>query len=409
MQYDKLFSNEAEAGVLGSMIQQPDCIGEIINIIDAPEMFFKAEHRTIYETIVTLFAGDNPIDGLTIRTELKNTNQLEKIGGLEYLKRVVESVPTAANAVYYAGIVKDRYKYRQLIDRINRIQQIPDNGEKVDSQIQELQNLAFELEQDNSENGVFSLAESIETLEAENESEIYQTGLRNIDSLIEGFRPGELVILAARPAMGKSALALQLALNLANSGNPVVYFTLEMTNTELAKRATQSRDINREHRDNLIINQRANTPEKVAAFVKTARKAGKADAVFIDYLQLMSSGKKSESRVQEITAISRQLKRLAVNENVPVIALSQLNRQVENRENHRPRLSDLRDSGSIEQDADLVIMLSRQDYYRKNENPDTEQDGIAELIITKNRRGQTGIAQLIFLDEYVKFGDKTYI
>jgi replicative DNA helicase len=209
--------------------------------------------------------------------------------------------------------------------------------------------------------------------------------------------------------MGKSALALQLALNLANSGNPVVYFTLEMTNTELAKRATQSRDINREHRDNLIINQRANTPEKVAAFVKTARKAGKADAVFVDYLQLMSSGKKSESRVQEITAISRQLKRLAVNENVPVIALSQLNRQVENRENHRPRLSDLRDSGSIEQDADLVIMLSRQDYYRKNENPDTEQDGIAELIITKNRRGQTGIAQLIFLDEYVKFGDKTYI
>jgi len=158
-----------------------------------------------------------------------------------------------------------------------------------------------------------------------------------------------------------------------------------------------------------VLHEGGTTPEKQIAFIKTRKQLHKVDVVFIDYLQLMSSDRRNESRVQEITTISRKLKLAAVSENVPIIALSQLNRAVENRDKHRPRLSDLRDSGSIEQDADVVMLLSRKDYYSRNEDPEAPQDGETELIIAKNRRGPTGIAQLVFLDNFVKFGDKTNI
>ncbi len=209
--------------------------------------------------------------------------------------------------------------------------------------------------------------------------------------------------------MGKSAIALQFALSMAKAGLSIVFFTLEMTHRALIERALKNEQASELKQLDVVLHENGQKPEEQIAFIKSRKQTHKVDAVFVDYLQLMSAGRRNENRVQEITTISRKLKLAAVSEGIPIIALSQLNRQVESRDKHRPRLSDLRESGAIEQDADVVMLLHREDYYRRNEDPNAAQDGKTELIIAKNRRGCTGIANLVFLDETVKFGDRSYV
>lgn len=407
---DKLWSIEAEAGVLGSMILDSACIGEILPILDG-DSFFKPEHQTIYNALITLYVGNCPIDAIALRTELKATNQLETVGGVEYIKKILDSVPSSANAKYYAGVVRDRQKYRDLISAVERMKKVFDEPLGVDEQIQEIQNVALGFEKSKPSIEYFTLAEHVEKIAAGSQEQkaVIKTGFRNIDNIIGGVAAGELIIIAGRPSMGKSALALQFALGMARDGLSILFFTLEMTHRALIERALKNEQASELKQLDVVLHESGKTPEKQIAFIKTRKQTHKVDVVFVDYLQLMSAGRKSENRVQEITTISRKLKLAAVSEGVPIIALSQLNRQVESRDKHRPRLSDLRESGAIEQDADVVLLLNREDYYRHNEDPNAPQDGNTELIIAKNRRGPTGIAQLVFLDEYVQFGDKAHV
>ncbi len=404
---EKLWSVEAEAGVLGSIVLDSGCIGKILPILDG-NSFFKPEHQTIYDALIALFLGNNPTDAVALRTQLKAINQLEQIGGVEYIARLLESVPSSANAVYYAGVVKDRQKYRDLIGMVDLIGKVFDEPLGVDDQIQRIQDLALGFEKSKLSTEYFTLAEHAEkvAIESQEQTAVIETGFRNIDHIVGGVSPGELIIVAGRPSMGKSALALQFALTMAKAGLSILFFTLEMTYRALIERALKNEQAVELSKLDVVLHEGCETPEKQIAFIKTRKQTHKVDAVFVDYLQLMSTGRKSENRVQEITTISRKLKLAAISENVPIIALSQLNREVETREKHRPRLSDLRESGAIEQDADVVLLLHRDDYYRRNQDPDAPQDGNAELIVAKNRRGPTGIAELVFLDEFVRFGDR---
>lgn len=408
IEIDKLWSIEAEAGVLGSMIIEPKCIGDIIPIIDE-KSFYKPEHQIIYNCLVTLFITNLPVDAIALRTELKCLNKLDEIGGVDYIRKILDSVPSAANALYYAGVVKDRQRYRNLIQAVDDITKIQNEPLTVDEQIQQIQELVLSLEQGKPEREYFTFAQDVEKIanELEDDNTFIKTGLRNIDYIINGFCPGELIVLAARPQMGKSALGCQFAINMAKTELSIIYFTLEMTCKGLIERALRQHTISELKEMDIIIHERADTPEKIIAFIRTMKQSHKVDAVFIDYLQLMNSGAKNDNRVQEISTISRKLKLAAIQENIPIIAMSQLNRQVENRDKHRPRLSDLRESGSIEQDADMVMLIHREDVYRRQDNPNAQQDGSTEIIVAKNRRGQTGIAELVFLDSKVTFGDKT--
>jgi len=406
---EKIDSRAPEAAVLGSMMLEPQCIGKVLDILPDDTFFWYPEHQIIYLQIVCKYFVNEQVDGLLIRDALDRTGQLEKIGGLDYLQRVLDSVPSAANAEYYAKAVKTHKKQRDLIIAAEDIQKIVAGPDKPGSQIEQIQQIAFSLESDIIQSNYYTFRESVKRVAAElkEQKEVIKTGFHNIDYIIDGFSPGELIILAGRPSMGKSALALQFALNMAKTGLSIVFFTLEMTHKGLIERALRAEQVDDLSKLDIVLHEGGQTPEKQIAFIKTRKHTHRVDAVFIDYLQLMTSGRKPESRNQEITTISRKLKLATVQEQIPIIALSQLNRQVETRDKHRPRLSDLRESGSIEQDADVVMLLNREDYYRRNKNPNAPQDGNTELIIAKARNKPTGIAQLVFLDEYVKFGDKT--
>ncbi|HUW19445.1 MAG TPA: replicative DNA helicase [Sedimentisphaerales bacterium] len=425
---DKLWSIAAEAGVLGSMIVGPECCGEVITILPDEAAFFKAEHQRIYIALQRLFLAGVAIDAVMLRDELGD--DLECIGGVQYIASLMDSVPSAANAVYYAKIVKEKQRYRQLINAIENIKKVPDGTANIDEQVQKLQDIALGLTIESPERkdvAICEVATQVAT-DMQDNCHLIPTGFRNIDRIIHGVAPGELILVAGRPSMGKSGLVLEFALRMAKAGKSVVFFTLEMSYQSLIERALcnladvdmeviKSGNAPQPELDKLYqtalglknldlrIYEGVATPEAQLAYIKTRKKIGKVDAVFVDYLQVMSSGNKAESRYQEITAISRKLKLAAMQEHVPIIAASQLNRAVEGRTSHRPRMSDLRESGSLEQDADIVMLLHREDYYRRSEDPEAKCDGAAELIIAKNRRGPTGIAKLIFLDNRVAFGD----
>lgn len=432
MEISKLWSLEAEAAVLGSMIIDSDCIGKILPILPLEDTFFEDEHRSIYAALLRLYIDKRPTDAVALRTELKKVNELDKAGGVKYIAKIMDSVPSSANAVYYAGVVRDKWRYRNLITDIERMRGVINEPVSVDEQIQRVQDIALAIETDKPKVEFFTLADHATKVAAAipEHREIIPTGFRNIDRMVQGVVPGEICILAGRPSMGKSALALGFALNMAKAGKSVLFFTLEMTHTALIERAIcntgklnlvmlkdepsqyeldKAKNAAGELKKlNLVLHEGGTTPEKQIAFIRTRKKTHKADVVFVDYLQLMNAGRKTENRVQEISTISRKLKLAAIQEQVPIIALSQLNRQVESRVTHRPRLSDLRESGALEQDADIVMLLHREDYYRRNESPDIDRgklDGYTELIIAKNRRGPTGIAKLTFLEETVQFGD----
>ena len=427
MQSDKLWSLEAEAAVLGSIIVDSDCFNRVLPILPDEEIFYNEQNQAIYAALLELFAANQPIDGVALRTQLKSKNQLEMVGGWDYLQQIVDTVPSSANAVYYAGVVRDRQRYRGLMVDLDKMRLVLDEPISVDEQVQGVQDIALNLQRGNSEDGVIEVSKEAAMVAAtmHTRKEVIETGFRNIDNLIQGVAPGEFCIVAGRPSMGKSALALCMALNMARKDKSVLFFTLEMMPEDLIKRAiTNLAGITITDFENpkaagaaqtlegldIVLHKGCATPESQIAFIRTRKKTHGVDVCFVDYLQLMSAGIKTENRQQAIATISRKLKLAAVQEQIPIIALSQMNRQVESRTSHRPRLSDLRDSGAIEQDADTVLLLHREDYYRRNEEPETTNtDGIAELIVAKNRNGPTGIAKLVFVGEFVKFGDLSYV
>ena len=292
---DDLWSIEAEAAVLGSMILDSACIGGILPVLDG-ESFFKPEHQTIYNALIALFVGNCPVDAISLRTELKVTNQLEQVGDVEYIKKVLDSVPSSANAQYYAGVVRDRQKYRDLINAVDRMKKVFDEPLGVDEQLQEIQNIALGFEKSKPSTEYFTLAEHAEKVAAEvkEQKDVIETGFRNIDNIIGGVTAGELIIIAGRPSMGKSALALQFALSMAKAGLSIVFFTLEMTHRALIERALKNEPASELKRLDVVLHENGQTPEKQIAFIKTRKQTHKVDVVFVDYLQLMSTGIKKE-------------------------------------------------------------------------------------------------------------------
>lgn len=296
---------------------------------------------------------------------------------------------------------------------------------------QQIQDIALGIDAARSETESFDLSDYATKVVGAmpDHQDVIPTGFGSIDRIIGGVCPGDLAILAARPSMGKSALVLDSAVNMAKTGKSVVFFTLEMTHKALIERAACAlANVNGSvlksgnppqdelskvceaafelEKLDIVFHEGGTTPEKQRAFIQTRSKTRGVDVVVVDYLQLMTAGCRTTNRVDEVTIITRKLKLTALREQIPIIALSQLNRQVESRDKHRPRLADLRDSGSIEQDADIVMLLHREDYYRRIENPETTAiDGTAEITVAKNRRGPTGLAKLVFVEEYCKFGD----
>ena len=434
----------AEAAVLGSMIIDPQCIPDVIEQADIEtSSFYRIENQIIFDALIALYEKNrgDALDAVLLRDELEKRKQLENIGGVEYLARVVESVPSSANVMYYAGIVSDKMMLRQIIvaateilddayDKSGETKKVLDEAErkifaiadkKITGAAVELKDLvtkAYELIEKRTGSHVTGLA----------------TGYYELDSLTCGLQNGEMIIIAGRPSMGKTSLALNIAEYIGVQEKiPVVIFSLETGRQQLAERFLCSGSeidaqlvrkglLNDEHYEQLkvasgklyeapiyIDDTASLTPLELRAKARRLKSQHDIRCIMVDYLQLMHMGTgRVESRQQEITTISRYIKALARELNVPVVVLSQLNRAPEGREDHRPRMSDLRESGSIEQDADVVMLLHREDYYRKNK-PDFTADNTAELIVAKQRNGPTGKVGLIFREKITRFEDASHV
>jgi replicative DNA helicase len=417
------------------MMLSPGAIGAVSETLDASD-FYRESHGTIYRAALGLYAKGEPVDAITLVDELDERGELERVGGRVRVHELAALVPATANAAHYAKIVREMATLRGLIRAGGQIANlgVERPGETVDL-VDRAEQIVFELSQSRVTTE-FShieqlLKESFERITALYESGEEMTGVpsgfRDLDRTTSGFQPGNLIIVAARPSMGKSALGLCMAANIAvRHGLPVAIFTLEMSKGEVTQRLMCS--------EAKVESQRLRTgrlaaddwPRLTAACDKLAKapifvddtgsinmmeirsKARRLKSqhpnlglIVIDYLQLMTSGINAENRVQEVSQISRNLKVLARDLDVPIIALSQLSRAVEQRHDKRPILSDLRESGSIEQDADLVIFLYRDEYYHE----ESDQQGLAEVIVAKHRNGPTGIEKLSFLKRYAKFAD----
>lgn len=427
-------SPEAEAATLGSMILDRECIGEVVQTLTA-ESFYRPEHRMIFEALVQLYEANSAIDLVTLRDQLKKRNELESVGGVEYLVRVAESVPSSANAEYYAGIVREKALLRQLAQAAGEILQAAysETGE-VSETLDAAEQKVFAVTEQKISGAAVPLRNLLtETFEhIESRKDLHITGLETqyyeLDEMLCGLQRGEMIIIAGRPSMGKTSFALNIAENIganARSPQPVAIFSLEMGRHQLVERilCSQARIDSQLVRKGLLSSEqyaeltRAGsdlydkpifiddtpglTPLEIRAKCRRLKSQHNIQAVFIDYLQLMSLSGRVESRQQEISTISRQLKAMARELEAPVVVLSQLNRSPEEREGHRPRMSDLRESGSLEQDADVVLLLHREDYYHRGE--EWEDTHVAEVIIAKQRNGPTGVVQLTFNERITRF------
>jgi replicative DNA helicase len=425
-------SREAEESLLGAVLLSPDAANDVMDRIH-PEDFYVPAHQSIYEAMRRLYDGNQAIDPITLSEELRRSGELDKVGGVSYLTRLVDVVPVTSNIDHYAAIVEENARRRDLIragaqittiafDLDDEIHNVMDRAEQSVLSVAERRASQNMLEV----GPLFStVLEQIEALEAQG-SEVtgLATGFKDLDKKLAGLQPANLVIVAARPAMGKSALTLNIATNVAAEGKPVALFSLEMSKEEIVQRILAS--VGRVDSMKLRSGQLGPLWQRVvdaasrmyqapiyiddspivtvtdirAKCRRLKRKTG-LSLVIVDYLQLMQ-GTARENRQQEIAEISRSLKNLARELDVPVIGLSQLNRSLEAREDKRPRLSDLRESGSLEQDADVVMFIYRHEYYHPE---DQENKGLAEIIIAKHRSGSTGTVKMTFLPEFTRFAD----
>ena len=424
---------EAEQAIIGSMLTDKDAVISAIEVLK-PDDFYREDNKIIYEAILNLYNRSEPIDVITVRAELESMGKIDNVGGLEYLVELPDKVPTTANSMKYIKIVEEKSSLRKLIKTANEIIELGFNPtEDVDDIMEGAEKKIFNIMQDKDQKGYSPLkdvlVESFTKLE-----ELYNrkqhitgvpSGFTDLDYRTAGFHGSELILIAARPAMGKTAFALNIATNAALKANvPVAVFSLEMSKEQLVNRILCSEsmvDSNKIRTGKLEEDDWTKLAEtigplseaemyiddtpginimEIRAKCRKLKIEKNIGLVVIDYLQLIQgSGKRNGSREQEISEISRSLKILAKEIEVPVIALSQLSRAAEQRPDHRPMLSDLRESGAIEQDADIVMFLYRDDYY----NPDTEKKGIAEVIIAKHRGGSTGTVELLWLGNYTKF------
>jgi replicative DNA helicase len=426
---------EAEESVLGAMMLSPGAIGAVSEVLDASD-FYRESHAIVYRAALALYAKGEPVDAITLVDELEERGELEAAGGRVRIHELAALVPASANAGHYARIVREMATLRGLIRAGGEIAEL---GWERPGETSDLVDRAEQVVFDLSQSRVTSEFSHIEELlkdSFERITALYEagadvtgtpSGFRDLDRLTSGFQPGNLIIVAARPSMGKSGLGLCMAANLAVRAEvPVALFTLEMSKAEVTQRLMCS--------EAKVESQRLRTgklgaddwPRLTAACDRLAKapiyvddqgsitmmeirskarrlktRESNLGLIVVDYLQLMTSGSTVENRVQEVSQISRSLKILARDLDVPILAMSQLSRAVEQRHDKRPILSDLRESGSIEQDADLVMFIYRDEYY----NEESDQQGIAEVHLAKHRNGPTDTVKLSFLKRYAKFAD----
>lgn len=414
---------EAEQSTLGSMLLERDAIAKVVEILD-PEDFYKETHRIIYEAIVTLFNKSEPVDLITVTEQLRQMGALDNVGGAAYITALANAVPTAANAEHYARIVKEKAILRALVKAGTQIASLGYSSQgDVESALDEAEQLIFRISESRSTAPIVDIRtvlvqtfDRIEQLYANKASVTgLPTGFTDLDEMLSGLQPAELIVIAARPSMGKTALALNIAQHAAMVERvPVLIFSLEMSKEQLAQRmlcAEARVDSQRLRKGDLrsedwprlskalgdlseapvyIDDTPTITALEIRARARRLRAEKGLGLIVIDYLQLIQGSGRAENRQQEIAEITRSLKALARELNIPVIALAQLSRAVETTNEKRPLLSHLKESGEIEQSADVVAFIYREDYYK----PDTERKNIAEIIVAKQRNGPTGTVEL---------------
>lgn len=432
---------EAEKSVIGSMIMDRDAIVEAADMLTRAD-FYQAQYGILFEAMVELYQEGKPVDLVTLQNKLREKDVPEALMSIDFIRDLVESVPTSANAAQYAAIVKDKATLRRLIKTTEDIAaQCYLSKEDTDVILEKTEKSIFQLLQNHSGAKDFVpireiVLNSLDAIEeaAKNKGSVtgIPTGFVDLDYKLTGLHPSELILVAARPAMGKTAFVLNIAQHVAFKHDyKVAIFSLEMSKEQLVTRLMSMESMvdsqlirtgNLKDTDweklmesagvignsNLMIDDTPGiTIAELRSKCRKYKQSTGLDLIIIDYLQLMSGSSKrsNESRQQEISEISRSLKALARECDVPIIALSQLSRAVESRQDHRPMLSDLRESGAIEQDADVVMFLYRDEYY----NPDTEKKNLAEVIVAKQRSGATGTIELVWLGQYTKFANKERI
>ncbi len=433
-------SLEAEVSVLGGILLENEALNKVLEILNESD-FYRESHRKIFSAIIALYERSEPADLITLSEELKRLNQLEDVGGIGYLNSLANSVPTAANIVYYSKIIKEKSLLRKLINRATEIiSQGYEHSGQVDDLLDRAEQSIFEITEDRVRPSFYHLKDilksSFRTIE-----KLYEkrqlitgvpTGFNKLDEMTSGLQAADLIVVAGRPSMGKTAFALNIATHAAiDASVPSAIFSLEMSKEQLALRMLCSAakvdahkirggflsetDWPRLTRSAGLLSEAPiyidDTPALSPLEMRAKCRRLKADKnlglVIVDYLQLMRGRTDLERREQEISEISRSLKSLAKELNVPLIALSQLNRRVEERGDKRPLLADLRESGAIEQDADVIIFIYRDEIYNKSE--DNPNKGKAEIIVGKQRNGPTGLFELAFLDKYTCFENLSYL
>lgn len=427
-------SIEAEESILSAILLDNSTLLDVLEIL-SPEHFYRTAHQMIFAAIAELFSKAEPVDLVTLTNILRDNNQLEDVGGAAYLARMVDTVPSAINVRHYARIVRDKSSLRRLIAKANEITQhcYEDAGD-LDQVLDFAEGAVFEISEDKHQAAFHPISKIIESnIDALEERQGNKalvtgvpTGFTQLDHKTSGLQRSDMIILAARPSMGKTALALNIARNAAIDGNvPVAIFSLEMSKESLSERllCAEARvdsgrlrggflnpeDWNRITEAASVLSEAPiyidDSPDISATSIRTKSRRLKMDKdlglIIIDYLQLMKGRASLERRDLEISEISRALKLLAKELNVPVLALSQLNRKLEERSDKRPQLSDLRESGALEQDADVVAFIYRDEVYNKDEN--NPNRGTSEVIIAKQRNGPTGVIPLTFLGQYTRF------
>ncbi|MGN0551545.1 MAG: replicative DNA helicase [Acutalibacteraceae bacterium] len=436
--YDGLnmpYSPEAEQSVLGSVLLEPSCMDRVAEIIPKPDYFHLTNHKLIYSAMLDMFTTGKAVDFVTVNEYLRNSDEFDSSGAKTYLLQLAELVPSISNVEIYAKIVREKYEMRALITAARGIIEDASSGEyDSETMIDSAEQRIFDIRRGKNLQGLQRLDEVIietfdrlDLLNSEDNDSVkpISTGIAGLDKMITGLNRSDLILLAARPGMGKTSFALNMARHAGVKGKKrIAFFSLEMSKEQLASRLLST--------EGLIEGTKLRTgklnPDEWTRLVEAGDILGKTeiylddtpgitvpamkaklrrlrnvDLVIIDYLQLMGGTKRTDNRVQEISEITRNLKIMAKEINVPVITLSQLSRASEQRSDHRPQLSDLRDSGSIEQDADIVLFLYREGYYEQDKADENSDKNSGECIVAKNRHGEAGTVKLHWQGEFMRF------